>query len=224
VEREHSRAGRGEHPSHLVIAPLGEGKQRLAGTDHPQLSRSAWLVLALEPQGTGGENAGQIRREIAIDGGAVDLGHLVAWRSEAMDECRQIGEQQCAAGFLVEPAHAGHDRVSPAPAFRKQRVNRGSLALVVGADETGRLVKQQQEPVGMVRRFTVDADFASGDALPGVACRVAADGHTTGAHPVAGLAAAAIAEVGEKLVEAAHRNPGKSGYGEEGSPAGEPFP
>lgn len=76
----------------------------------------------------------------------------------------------------------------------------------------------------MVGRLAVDADFAGGDALSGVARRRAADGHAPGAHPVAGLAAAAITEVGEKLVEAAHRNPGKCGYGAKGSPAGEPFP
>ena len=55
------------------------------------------------------------------------------------------------------------------------------------------------------------AHTGSGDLPRNIARRFTIDGYATGLHPVAGLAAAAVAEVGEKLVEAAHRNRAESG-------------
>ena len=65
-------------------------------------------------------------------------------------------------------------------------------------------MQQEQHSLRMIERFAVDAHVGRRRFLADVSGRLAADGDAPGPEPIARLAAAAIPEVGEKLIEAAH--------------------
>lgn len=205
MEREHGRArGSGEHAAHLVIAAFGERELGFVRREKDERGGSAGCVVAVEAQRAAGEERDQLGRECAIDGGAVDFGNLVLRRGEAVHEGRLIGDEEEAAGVFVEAADAGERGIAGAPAGREKRVDVRTLAFVVRADEAERFVQEKQESVGMIERLAVDAHGGGIGFLRGVGGGFSRDGDAAGVDPSAGFAAAAIAEVGEELVEAAH--------------------
>lgn len=204
VQRDDGGADGGEHAADLVIAAFGERELGFARREEFQVRGGARLVFALELERAGGKERNQIFGYIAVERGAIDLGDFVLGRSKPVDERRLVGEQEEPAGILVEPADAGDLRIAPTPAGGEQRVDVGALAFVVRADESERFVEEQEEPVGMIERFAIDADVGGVSFLGNVAGGFVADRDGAGGDPVAGFAAGAVAEAGEKLVEAAH--------------------
>ena len=84
------------------------------------------------------------------------------------------------------------------------RINVRPFAFVVGAHKSHGLVYDQQQTVGMIERFTVDPYIGRRGLLRDVIRDLTADGDTAGFDPVPRVAPAAVAEVGEELIEAAH--------------------
>ena len=121
-----------------------------------------------------------------------------------MDELRLVGQQQEPARVLVESSHAGHDRVAAAPAFREQGVDVRALAFFVRTDQPERLVQQEEQPLGMIGRLAVDPDIGRRGLLGNGGSRFAPHRNAPGVDPVARLAAGAVAEIGEQLIETAH--------------------
>lgn len=115
-----------------------------------------------------------------------------------------IGEEEQAAGVFVEATDRGDDGIAAAPALGEERVDVGTFADVVGADEAEGFVEEKQETVGVVERRAVDLDVGGRGFLRGIVGGLAVDGDAAVVDPVTGLAAAAVAEVGEELVETAH--------------------
>lgn len=206
VQREHGRAHCGEHAAHLVVFALGQhelGGARRVG-EEAQLGGGAGLFFSVKHEGAGGEERDELGREIAVGGRAVELGDLVFRRGVFVDEFRPVGEEDQARCLLVETTDAGDLRVAGAPAFGEKIVNTRSFAFVVRTDEAERFVEQQEKAVGMIELFAIDAHIG-GEGFVG---RIA-DGdpaHRDGVllEKIARLAAGAVAEIGEELVEAAH--------------------
>lgn len=72
------------------------------------------------------------------------------------------------------------------------------------ADETERFVEKKQEAFSMIRGFAVNADIGGGGFLGNVVGDLAANRHALIGNPSARLAAAAVAEGREELIDAAH--------------------
>ena len=121
-----------------------------------------------------------------------------------MDEFGLVGEEDQAGGVFIEASDGGDLGVAGAPAFGEEVVNARTFAFVVGADEAEGFVEDEKQAVGVVERFAVDEDVGGTGFGGRVADGGAADGDGVFFEVVAGLAAGAVAEVGEELVEAAH--------------------
>lgn len=196
----------GEHAADLVVFAFDEGELGSAGIEEAECGRSAGGFLAFELKGAGGEEGDERGVEVAVDRGAIDFGDLVFGAGEAVDEGGLVGEEEEAAGVLVETADAGDDGVAGAPTLGEEFVDEGAFAFVVRAGESGGLVEQEEEAVGMVGGLAVDEHGGAGevDLLAGIGGGGTIDGDAAGLDPGAGVAAGAVAEVGEQLVEAAH--------------------
>jgi len=215
VEREHGRARRGEHAADLVVFALGEnqvGGARGVGEER-EFGGGAGGVFSVEDERAGGEEGDEVGREIAVGGGAVEFGDFVLGRGVFVDEFGLVGEEDQAGGVLIEAADAGDLGIAGAPAFGEEVVNARAFAFVVGADEAEGFVEQEENAVGVVERFAVDEDVGG----MGFGGRVADGGAFYGDgvffEEVAGLAAGAVTEVGEELVEATHRETEGKGHG-----------
>ena len=121
-----------------------------------------------------------------------------------MDECALVGKQEETAGVLVESSDGGDLRIARAPTRWQEVVHAWAFALVVGADEAGGLVQEEEQAERVIGGFTIDAYVGRVGFEAGVVGRLAADGHAPGVNPRAGLAAGTIAEVGKDLVETTH--------------------
>jgi hypothetical protein len=122
-----------------------------------------------------------------------------------MDERRLIGEEQKAARVFVESTDAGHAWIPVAPALGEESVNVGALAFVVRTNQAERLVDEQEQAVGVIEGLAINADVGGVRLLRNISGDLASCRHTTGLDPIAGLATTAVAEIGEELIEAAHR-------------------
>jgi hypothetical protein len=74
----------------------------------------------------------------------------------------------------------------------------------VRANEAERLVEHEEQALGVVEGRAVNLDFAGRGLLRGVFRDRSAHGDASGVDPGPRFAAAAVAEIGEKLIEAAH--------------------
>lgn len=206
VEGEDGGAGGGEHAADLVVFALGENEVGGAGGGRikVELGGGAGGVFSVEDERAGGEKGDEVGGESAVGGGAVELGDFVFGRGVFVDELGLVGEQDQAGGVFIEASDGGDLRVAGPPAFGEEVVNARAFAFVVGADESEGFVEEEKEAVGMVEGFAVDEDVG-GEGFGGrIADGSAADGDGVFFEVVAGLAAGAVAEVGEELVEAAH--------------------
>lgn len=132
-----------------------------------------------------------------------------------MNELRLIGEQQEPAGVLVESADACDGRIALTPARREERVDVRSFALVVRADETEWFVESQQETLRAIEGLAVDANVGGFDLGAEIVRFLPTDSDRTCLDPRPRIAPAAIAEVGEKLIEAAHEDEDGRGFAAE---------
>lgn len=206
VEGENGGARGGEHAADLVVFALSENQFGGAGGvgEECELGGGAGGVFSVEDQGAGGKEGDEVGREIAVGGGAVELGDFVFRRGVFVDEPGLVGEEDEARGVFIEASDGGDLRVAGTPAFGEEIVNAGAFAFVVGADEAERFVEKKEQAVGMVEGGAVDEDLVGAGFGGRIADGRAADGDGVFFEEVAGLAAGAVAEVGEELVEAAH--------------------
>jgi hypothetical protein len=211
VEGKNGCSGGGEHTADLVVFALGEDEVGGAGGGggETEVGRGAGGVFAVEDQCAGGEERDEIGREVAVHGGAVELGDLVFRRGIFVDELGLVGEEDQAGGVLVEATDGGDLGVAGAPAFGEEVVNARAFAFVVGADEAEGFVEKKEQALGVVERFAVDEDVGGTGFGGRIANGGAADGDGVFLEVVTGLAAGAVAEVGEELVEAAHGGKGE---------------
>jgi hypothetical protein len=146
-----------------------------------------------------------------VDHDLVGLLDVMARRREPVHQFAEIGQQQQAAGVLVEAADRSDDRVAPGPAFREESVNRGTIPIAVGADHSQRLVQHGQQAVRRLHRFPVDPHGGGVDTFAGVLDRDVVAGDAAGADPEERFAAGTIAATRQQLIHA--RAAGCSGFG-----------
>lgn len=204
VEREHRGVMRSKHAAYLVVLALREGEECLARRHDFQDGGRTRLLFTGKDERAGGKERDEIRGQVTIDRGAINLGNLVLWRRQSVYERRLIREQQQAAGLLVETADAGDNRIALPPPGREQRVDAGAFAAIVRADEPEGFVEEEQQAVGVVKRLVIDAHVGGENFLGGAGGKLTAHRDALVVDHAPGFAAAAVAEVGEKLVEAAH--------------------
>jgi hypothetical protein len=218
VEGEDGGSGDGEHAADLVVFALRENQVGGAGGGRikTEIGGGAGGVFSVEDQGAGGEEWDEVGGEVAVGGGAIELGDFVLRRGVLVDQLGLVGEEDQARGVFIEAADGGDLGVAGAPAGREEVVYARAFAFVVGANEAEGFVEKEEESVGVVEGFAVDEDVGGEGFGGGVADGRAADGDGVFFEVVAGLAAGAVTEVGEELVEAAH---GGKRKGEEGGMA-----
>ena len=104
----HPVADGGDHPLDLVVLAFGERQAQLP------LARCARRPRRAPACGSSSSTTPSSSRshlplvDRVLDRDLVDLGHVVARRTHAVDELAVVGEQQQARGVLVQPAHRLH--------------------------------------------------------------------------------------------------------------------
>lgn len=194
----------GKHAAHLMVAALGEGERRTARAGDLQAGGQAGLGLVAQDEVATREDFDQFGVQVFVHGDFVDLERVGLGGGVAVDEVALVGDENQAAGFLVQPSHAGDDGVAVQPGFREQFVDVRALGLAVGATVADGFVEHGEDAVGRLKRFAIDGDKGGVGFLVGAGGGHASDGDATFTDPGGGFATGAITEGGEDLIETAH--------------------
>jgi hypothetical protein len=203
----------GEHAADLVVAAFAENEGGAAGAGDVEFCGQAGRGLAAKHDFASGKNVNESGVEVPIHGDRVGFFEVGFGRGETVEERSIVGDQQKAAGILVEAADAGGGWFAILPAIREQIVNGGAFCLAVGAGVAHGFVQHDEETLGSLQGLAVDGDGGGVGLLVNPGGGDALDGDAAFADPGGGLAAGAVAERGKNLVEAAHGGRGGQVFG-----------
>ena len=209
MQRDHVIADGGEHATDLVIAALGDRQSCRLFVDDLQLCREQWLFLAVQHQRTGSEDVAFRSRQRSVERRQVGFRHVALGGDHPMQEVTVIGDQDQAAGILVEPPHRGQGRIPQSPAARQQIVDLLAVLLMRTSHAQG-LVHDQHQRGGRIDRDAPDRHAlgqgrVDGDAGAGVLQDLAVQHDLAGGDQGLDVLAAAVAQVGQQPVQSGHQ-------------------
>lgn len=194
----------GEHAADLVVAAFGEGEGGGAGAGDFKTCGEAGFGLAAEDEIAPGEDSDEGGVEVFVQSDLVGFLEVGLGGGVAMDEGALIGDEEETAGVLVEAADGGDGGFAVEPGIGEEFVDVGAFGVAVGAAVADGFVEHDEEAVGRVEGPAVEGDTGVIGFLVGTQGGDTVDEDTAFSDPGGGLAAGAVAEGGEDLVEAAH--------------------
>ncbi len=199
----------GKHAAHLVVATFGEAESGGGGAGEGQLGREAGLGLAAEQDGAAGKHGDERGVELAVHGDLVDFFEIGLGRGVAMNERAEVGDEDEAAGFFVEPTDAGDGGMAVEPLLGQQFVDVAAFGLTMGAAVADRFVEHDEQAVRGFQRLLIKGDVEGIGFLIGPSGEYAVEVDAAFADVSGDVTAGAVAERGEELVEAAHGDGGE---------------